>query len=632
MATYQVKGPNGETYSIQGPDDADPSDVIRQVSGAKPAPKQYDLVNGQTVPTGSPAAKAAQSPLSNSDTQNFLAGAGKATYDLGRGAGQMVGLTSRQDVADSRARDAPLMKTKAGFAGDITGSIADLLPAAFIPGANTMAGAAAIGAGGGLLQPSASTGETVGNTLLGGAAGPASLALGRGVGALYQGAKAALTPLFKGGAEDIASRTLQSFAGGPEAARAAAAELQNAPAALPGVKPSMGELTSNGGLAQLQRTLQNNPETTALMTARDQANRGAMTGAIDQMAGTPAQRATNVGLRKDFSRPYYEQAAEAQVPVDDNLQKILGRPSMQKAWDRASQLAAENGEELQTPQMAAAMGKPFQVPGAPPLLSGKAVQYLRMGLSDLADTGPAQGMGSHEATAVRSTLSDLNGWIGKNVPALKQADQMYAFGSRPINQADIAGQLRDKLVPALGDFGNVPRLNANSFASGVRNGDQIAANVTGRSGATLEGALNPQQTTTIRQIGEQLARRANASELGKAAGSNTAQNLAGQNVLRQFLGPLGLPDSTIGRAAQSFLGKSVMRPYAFAAQAAEPDVLQSLAGASLDPQRAAQLLLRAPNSKAAQRIWARQGLLGPVGTTAAQGLSGLMGSGNAPKQ
>ena len=50
MATYQVKGPNGESYSIQGPDDADPSDVIRQVSGAKPAPKQYDYVNGQTVP------------------------------------------------------------------------------------------------------------------------------------------------------------------------------------------------------------------------------------------------------------------------------------------------------------------------------------------------------------------------------------------------------------------------------------------------------------------------------------------------------------------------------------------------------------------------------------------------------
>ena len=167
MATYQVKGPNGKATASRDPDDADPSDVIRQVSGAKPAPKQYDYVNGQTVPTGSPAAQAAQSPVSDSSVQNFLAGAGKATYDLGRGAGQMVGLTSRQDVADARKRDAPLMNTKAGVAGDMTGTIADLLPAAFIPGANTMAGAAAIGAGTGLMQPSTSTGETLGNTRVG---------------------------------------------------------------------------------------------------------------------------------------------------------------------------------------------------------------------------------------------------------------------------------------------------------------------------------------------------------------------------------------------------------------------------------------------------------------------------------
>jgi hypothetical protein len=535
-------------------------------------------------------------------------------------------------VADSRKLDAPLMSTKAGKAGQIVGTAADLLPAAFIPGAGTMAGAAAIGAGSGLLQPSTSTGETLMNTGLGAAAGPAAIGLGRLGGALYQGGKAALMPLFKGGADDIASRTLQSFAGGSKAAQAAAQELQNAPATLPGVQPSMGELTSNGGLAQLQRTLQNNPETGAIMTARDQANRGAMTSAMDQMVGTPAQRATNVGLRKDFTAPLYEQAGDTKVEVDSALNRILARPSMEKAWARAEQLAAENDDTLVRPQMVAAMGRPVPLPDKPPIIDGKAIQYLKMGLSDLADTGPQQGIGAHEAGAMRNTLSDLNGWIGKNVPALRQADQTYAWASRPINQADIAGQLRDKLVPALAEFGPVPRLNANSFATGVRNGDQIAADVTGRNNATLEGALNPQQTTTIRQIGEQLARRANAAELGKAAGSNTAQNLAGQNVLRQFLGPLGIPDSTLGRAAQSFLGKTAMRPYGFVAQAAEPDVLQSLAKASLDPRYAAQLLQRAPNSKAAQLIWARQGLLGPLGTTAAQGLSGLMGSGNAPKQ
>jgi hypothetical protein len=612
MATYQVQGPDGSTYRIDGPDNADPSDVIAQVTGHKQAHSFDALPGGAVAPTGSAAAKAAQSPLSQSDTQNFLAGAGKATMDLGRGAGQWLGLESRQDVADSRKLDAPLMSTKAGKAGDITGTAVDLLPLARIPGAGTLAGAAGIGAGTGLLMPSTSTGETAANAGLGAVASPLGVLAGRGMGALYQGAKAAIAPFLKGGSQDIAGRTLQSFAGGPQAASQAASELSATPATLPGVKPSLGELTSNGGLAQLERSVRNNPETTAAMTARDQSNRAAMTDALDQLAGTPAQRATNVGLRADFSKPYYEQAGQTTVPADAQLGKILARPSMQKAWARASELAQEQGVSLREPSAND--------------IDGQTLQYLRMGLSDLADAGPAQGMGKFEANAVKGTLSDLNGWIGQKVPALQQADRMFAWGSRPINQADIAGQLRDKLVPALGDFGSVPRLNANSYANALRNGDDLAANVSGRSNATLEGSLNPQQMTTLRQIGEQLARRANAADLGRAAGSNTAQNLAGQNLLRQFLGPLGLPESTLGRATQGVLGQSLMRPYGVVAKAAEPDILQQLSRASLDPQYAAQLLSRAPNSRAAQLLWQRQGLLGPLANTAA---GGLLGSGNA---
>jgi hypothetical protein len=620
MATYQVKGPNGESYSIQGPDDADPSDVIAQVTGAHRygTGKSYDATAAGVVPTGSAAAKDAQSPVSDSSVQNFLAGAGKATYDLGRGAGQWLGLTSRQDVADSRKRDAPLMNTKAGLAGDLTGTAVDLLPAALIPGAGTMAGAAAIGAGSGLLQPSTSTGETLGNTALGAAAGPASLAVGRGAGALYQGARAALEPLFQGGQERIAARTLQSFAGDPAAAAQAAQNVSRAPPVLPGVQPTTAELADNAGLSQLERTLRNNPEALTQLTARNQANRGAMTGALGQIAGTDADQAAAVAARTASSRPLYQAAGNVTVPADADLGRILARPSVQSAWARAAQLAAERGETL-TGQNAND-------------ISGNTLQYLKMALQDTANAGPQRGMGSHELGAVRSTLGDLQDWITTNVPGLRAADQAYAAGSAPINRMQIGRELSDRLQPALTDFGNNSRLNANNFANAVRNGDQLAANVTGNSRATLAGTLTPDQSTTIRQIGEQLARRANADELGRAVGSNTGQNLASQNVLRQMLGPLGLPQGMSERAAQSTLGQTVMRPFQWAAQTGEPRVLQTLTRASLDPNYAANLLRRAPNSRAAQLLWQRQGLLGPLGNTAAQGLSGLMGSGNAPQQ
>jgi hypothetical protein len=619
MATYSVKGPNGETYSIQGPDDADPSDVIAQVTGANAKGRSFDaLPGGGTAPTGSPQAVAARSPISQSNLQNWLAGAGKATEDIGRGVGQMVGLESRADVQASRERDAPLMATKAGKFGDITGTAVDLLPTARIPGAGTLAGAAAIGAGTGLLQPSTSTKETLLNAGAGGLMGPAAILAGRGIGSLYQGARSALEPLFQGGQERIAGRTLQSFAGDPAAQAAAAANLGRPPAVLPGVQPTTAEIANNPGLAQLERTVRNNPEGLTALTARNQANRAAMTGALQQIAGTDADQAAAAAARSAASRPLYQAAGQVTVPADAELGRILARPSVQNAWARAAQLAAERGETL-TGQNAND-------------ISGNTLQYLKMALQDTANAGPQRGMGSHELGSVRATMGDLQDWITRNVPQLRAADQAYAAGSAPINQMQIGRELSDRLQPALADFGNNSRLNAASYANAVRNGDQLAQNVTGNARATLAGTLTPDQTTTIRQIGEQLARRANADELGRAVGSNTAQNLASQNLLRQIAGPLGMPQGLAERMAGSTLGQSIARPYQWAAAAGEPRIMQTLTRASLDPQYAAQLLRQQPNSPLARMIWARQGLLGaPAATASPMITQGLLGSGNAPQ-
>lgn len=115
--------------------------------------------------------------------QKFAAGMGKAFVDLGRGAGQLVGLVDRQDVAESRLRDAPLMQSGAAKFGNFAGNVAATIPAIAIPGANTVAGAGAIGAGLGLLQPSTSTRETLLNVGVGGAAGAGGQYLGKKVGA-----------------------------------------------------------------------------------------------------------------------------------------------------------------------------------------------------------------------------------------------------------------------------------------------------------------------------------------------------------------------------------------------------------------------------------------------------------------
>lgn len=86
-------------------------------------------------------------------TEKVLAGVGKGFVDIGRGAGQRLGLVSEQDIARARELDAPLMNTGAGQAGNVAGNIAAFLPAAFIPGTNTLVGGAALGALSGALTP-----------------------------------------------------------------------------------------------------------------------------------------------------------------------------------------------------------------------------------------------------------------------------------------------------------------------------------------------------------------------------------------------------------------------------------------------------------------------------------------------
>lgn len=136
-----------------------------------------------------------------SGTAKFLSGAGKAMTDIGRGAGQLLregietiappeqtisglvsgqrpssfadtlGLPTQQDIDLSKQRDAPLMETGAGTAGNITGAVATALPAMLIPGANSVAGAATLGTIQGALMPTATGESRTQNMAFGGVGG-----------------------------------------------------------------------------------------------------------------------------------------------------------------------------------------------------------------------------------------------------------------------------------------------------------------------------------------------------------------------------------------------------------------------------------------------------------------------------
>jgi hypothetical protein len=158
MPIHNVKAPDGSIIKVQAPDGATEQQIIDY------AKNNYKQTTVQPTPGMNPTAD-----MSGMD--KFLAGAGKAFIDIGRGAGQIVGMNDRASVDESRSLDAPLMKTGAGIGGNIVGNIAAFAPLAAVPGANTVAGAGLTGSLIGALQPVGVEDSRLKNTAIGGAFG-----------------------------------------------------------------------------------------------------------------------------------------------------------------------------------------------------------------------------------------------------------------------------------------------------------------------------------------------------------------------------------------------------------------------------------------------------------------------------
>lgn len=113
----------------------------------------------------------------------YASGAGKAVVDKARGAGQMVGLVSPQDVQESRKLDAPLMRTPEGQTGN---TAAEMGMASLIPYRNLYTAMAA-GTGEGLLTPTAPGDSRIKNAAIGSMLGPVGYGIAKGAGHLLAG-------------------------------------------------------------------------------------------------------------------------------------------------------------------------------------------------------------------------------------------------------------------------------------------------------------------------------------------------------------------------------------------------------------------------------------------------------------
>jgi hypothetical protein len=141
--------------------------------------------------------------------ERFFAGVGKGMTDLARGVGQRVGLVDEKEVAEARARDKPLMDTGAGSAGEIAGKFAAMAPAIFVPGANTVAGAAVIGGASGFAEPTVKGESALKNAATGAVVGAGAQ---YGLGKAAEAATRKLAALRQSFAEMAAKNTVRDTA------------------------------------------------------------------------------------------------------------------------------------------------------------------------------------------------------------------------------------------------------------------------------------------------------------------------------------------------------------------------------------------------------------------------------------
>lgn len=540
-------------------------------------------------------------------------------YKVGKLAGEIAGTAGAGPVlaggAKAAGASAPIVAALQSGGLNVAGrtGVGGLLTRAG-------AGAAVGGASAGLVNPEdAGTGAIVGGALPVLAKGGASLSR-----ATTRGAKSLVEPLYEAGRQKIVGRSLREFAG--DSVDDAIRNLQSAKELVPGSLPTVGEAAGVPSLAALQRASVNvSPEAANAIDGRMIANNQARVDLLEQLSGSKGAREAAEAARDEAAAAAYgsaktldaerralanqmaqaekEKAAEeaakwvgfgslanAPKPVkaaenvlkpSAELLELAKRPTMQQIIASAKRLAADKGEKI---------GNPLE--------SIDGLHYIKLAVDDALSGTPTNALARNQKAAVMDIKDRLIAEMDKVSPAYGEARKAFTEASRPINQMDIAEELKLAISPLNG------KLRAAQYASKLK--DETAARATGFKGATLANTLEPEQLGMLNAIRDDLARADFAANAGRAPGTNTIQNLAYSNMLNRVGVPNFLREMPGGQVVGGLLGRAGDAIYG----KANKEVASLLADAMLTPQEAARLmLLREPERKALISA-ARKGLLG----------------------
>lgn len=519
--------------------------------------------------------KPVELPSSIGAAERFVKGASAKGYKGMMGVKRaLIGLSPEEEA--NLAGQAEWVK-QAGFpaqAGEVASEIGMLAPSLAFGGAGVLPALQRAYTSGGLsaLYEPGGTYEREKSGALGAVGSLIGETIPYAAGTLTR----AIEPLTESGKKNIIARSLQRVTG--ENAPSVANQLESTRSGVPGVQYTASEAApQSGGLAAMQRWAeQANPEA---YFQRRAENVGARRMALQNIAGTEAEKEAALGMREAVTKPMYEEAMQQSVPVDETLRDLFKRPSMRSALEQAKLIAAEEGTPI--PKELDDAIRSGEVPAE---ISGQGLHWIKIGLDAMRDN-PAAPIGKAQQRALKGTVDAFEKWRGETIPKYAEAQQAFRDLSKPISRMTVGQSLYEKLAPSLSDFGPVTRERAESFASALRDADVTAQRALGFKGARFADVMKPNDQVTYSAIASDLSRQAESAGAGRGIGSNTFQNLAMQSLAERA----GFPGTLIGKVTHL---PGIDYAYTRAEQAMQRDLADIL----LDPRKTAKMLRRQPGT------------------------------------
>jgi len=286
---------------------------------------------------------------------------------------------------------------------------------------------------------------------------------------------------------------------------------------------AQGKVVAPGAQAVIQKTISRTSP--AVQETKALADEAARMSTIKDV--TPDLNAAVVA-RRDASKPFYEAADKAIVPLDKDVSAVLARMP-EGTLAKAAEIAKMEGRPFIMGKAVAeqkvpnALGTVDIIPAKTPELTGESMHYIRRALSDVA-YGPTASTGAGRDTqmAARTLLDDYIKIFESKVPEYAQARAVFSDLSAPVNQA----QVLKEMVSVLEKPGGGERIGP--FLNVLGRGEEAMLKRAGGKGAprfeSLAEVLTPEQLQSVRAVADQLATEAS---IGKqiSAGQQLATKL-----------------------------------------------------------------------------------------------------------